>query len=136
MLGALGDWEQADDPLFGRDDPVVPIFEMDSERLGEAADHIVDEAQALLLPGRSAVFIVGVFVVFRSVGGVGFERRGLQGPQKERREAGVLFESTGGWVVLLKTKSPPLVNWTRYGPLLGMPAVVFETAAARSIGAA
>ena len=48
MLGSFGYWEETDDTFFRRDDPVLPVFEMDSKRLRKAAHHVVNQGQPLL----------------------------------------------------------------------------------------
>jgi hypothetical protein len=67
---------------------------MDAQRLGKAADDIVDEAKARLFPDRSglrvSVCLVGVFLVGYFVGVA--DVRTLKSPEKERSQPSVFLE--------------------------------------------
>src|SRR5262249_14385917 len=87
--------EQADDALVGIDDARAPGFEVDAERLGEAANHIEGQAEALL---RLLAAILIVFVVTFDSCLVGFAivhgvNRALQRPEEQGRKARILLEA-------------------------------------------
>ena len=101
LLRALRDRQQADDALLRLDDAAFPLWEIDAERLREAADDVEDEREALGLAAGSESFVficprrpalrlrLARSVVRRLAVGA------LERPEKERREPRVLLDGAG-----------------------------------------
>src|SRR5581483_11815140 len=89
LLGALNHRQQAHNAFLGFDDPAFPLLQMDAERLGEAAGHVVDQRVAALLLLCLCAFLLlvlgvglvfGAFVLVLAICAVGIALRALQCP--------------------------------------------------------
>ena len=112
--GPLGHRQQADHALLRFDGALLPLLEVDAQRLRKAAHDVEDEGEAHGLAGGGALGVLRVLVGGRFVGGRvrvlcsgpagGVGGRRLQRPEEERRQSRVLLQRAGEAVARLRLR--------------------------------